>query len=278
MKIAFLGGGNMASALIGGLVNKGFDKSAISVIEMAPAARERLAGRFGVRVSTAPDAATQGAEVLVLAVKPQDMQSGLASMAGNVRGKLVISIAAGITIDALSRWLEGHRHIVRCMPNTPALIGAGVTGLYAPADVNETEKRNAETILRAVGEVVWVPEERLLDPVTAVSGSGPAYVFWFIEQLAASAVALGIPEAEAKTLALHTVLGAAKLAVSSQSSPSELRQQVTSKGGTTEAALRVFEEERLAERLQRAVKAASERAAELGVRLGQTQGSGRDKA
>ena len=268
MKIAFLGGGNMASALVGGLLAKGFDKNALSVIEMAPAARERLAEKFGVRVSTAPDAATQGAQVLVLAVKPQDMQSGLASMAGNVRGKLVISIAAGITIEALSRWLEGHRHIVRCMPNTPALVGAGITGLFGSPETSPEERQTAETILRAVGEVVWVPEERLLDPVTAVSASGPAYVFWFIEQLAASAVALGIAEAEARKLALHTVLGAAKLAVSSPYSPAELRQQVTSKGGTTEAALRVFAEENLGERLQRAVKAASDRAAELGVQLG----------
>src|SRR5438477_156817 len=123
MRIAFLGGGNMASALVGGLIARGFDKSSISVIEMMPAARERIAQKLGVRISTAPDAATQESEVLVLAVKPQDMQSGLASLGGTVRGKLVISIAAGITLEALSGWLDGHRRIVRCMPNTPALIG-----------------------------------------------------------------------------------------------------------------------------------------------------------
>jgi pyrroline-5-carboxylate reductase len=249
-------------------VAKGFARNAISVIEMAPAAREKLAEKLGVRVSTAPDAATQGSDVLVLAVKPQDMQSGLASLAGNVRGKLVISIAAGITIEALSRWLEGHRRIVRCMPNTPALVGAGITGLYASAEVNEVDRENTETILRAVGEVVWVPEERLLDPVTAVSASGPAYVFWFIEQLAAAAVELGIAEPEAKKLALHTVLGAAQLAAGSAESPETLRKNVTSKGGTTEAALNVFAQEQLAERFRRAVKAASDRAAELGVQLG----------
>jgi len=268
LKIAFLGGGNMASALIGGLVAKGFERGAISVIEMAPSAREKLAEKFGIRVSTAPDAATQGSDVLVLAVKPQDMQSGLASMAGSVRGKLVISVAAGVTIDALSRWLEGHRKIVRCMPNTPAFIGAGITGLFAPPEVDSPDRQKAEAIMGAVGEVVWVPEERLLDPVTAVSASGPAYVFWFIEQLAAAARELGIPEAEAGKLALHTVLGAAKLAAGSAESPEALRKNVTSKGGTTEAALRVFEEEGLAPRLRRAVKAASERATELGVQLG----------
>jgi pyrroline-5-carboxylate reductase len=271
MKIAFLGGGNMASALIGGLVAKGFDARSISVIEMSPAAREKLAEKFAVRVSTAPDAATQGSEVLVLAVKPQDMQSALASLAGSVRDKLVISIAAGITMDALSRWLEGHRKLVRCMPNTPALVGAGITGLYALPEVNQDERNRAETILGAVGEVVWVDEERLLDPVTAVSGSGPAYVFWFIEQLAASGEKLGLPRHTAIKLALHTVLGAAKLAVSSENSPSELRKQVTSKGGTTEAALRVFDEEKLAERLMRAIEAASRRGAELGVELGKTR-------
>ena len=272
MNIAFLGGGNMAAALIGGLVAKGFDPRAISVIEMSPAAREKLAARYPVRVSTAPDAATQGADTLVLAVKPQDMQSALASMSGSVRGKLVISIAAGITIDALSRWLEGHRKLVRCMPNTPALVGSGITGLFASPEVNESDRKLAQTILGAVGEVVWVGEERLLDPVTAVSASGPAYVFWFIEQLAASAVKLGIPAAEAKKLALHTVLGAAKLAVDSEFSPSELRKQVTSKGGTTEAALKVFDEEKLAERFHRAVDAASRRGAEMGEEFGKMSG------
>ncbi len=272
MNIAFLGGGNMAAALIGGLVAKGFDAHAISVIEMSPAAREKLAARYPVRISTAPDASTQGAEVLVLAVKPQDMQSALASMAGSVRGKLVVSIAAGITLDALSRWLGGHRKLVRCMPNTPALIGAGITGLYAPADVDQREREKAETILGAVGEVVWVDEERLLDPVTAVSASGPAYVFWLIEQLAASAVKLGIPGDDALKLAKQTVLGAAQLASGSPESPETLRRNVTSKGGTTEAALKVFEEEGLAERFSRAVEAASRRGAEMGREFGKADG------
>ena len=268
MKIAFLGGGNMAAALIGGLVAKGHDARAISVIELSPAAREKLAARYSVHVSTAPDAAVQSADTLVLAVKPQDMKAALASLASVVRGKLVISIAAGITLDTLSRWLGGHRKIVRCMPNTPALIGAGIAGLYASPDVEQHEKEKAESILRAVGEVVWVDEERLLDLVTAVSASGPAYVFWFIEQLAASAEKLGIPKQDALKLALQTVLGAAKLAASSDSPPSELRKNVTSKGGTTEAALNVFDEEKLAERFMKAVDAASRRGAELGKMSG----------
>lgn len=268
MKIAFLGGGNMAGALIGGLIAKGYASRDISVIELSAAAREKLAAQHGVRASAAPDAATLEAETLVLAVKPQDMKVALKSLAGSVQGKLVISIAAGVRIDALSRWLLGHRKLVRCMPNTPALIGAGITGLYAAPEVGAKERETAEEILRAVGEVVWLDEERLLDPVTAVSASGPAYVFWFIEQLAASAEALGLKKETALALALNTVLGAAKLAVSSGQAPQELRRQVTSKGGTTEAALKVFDEKRLAEGFARAIEAASRRGAQLGDELG----------
>jgi pyrroline-5-carboxylate reductase len=268
MKIAFLGGGNMASALIGGLVAKGFAARDIAVIELSPQAREKLAARWPVRVSTAPDAATQGSDTLVLAVKPQDMRAALASLSGFSKEKLVVSIAAGIPVAALSRWLGGHRKIVRCMPNTPALIGAGITGLYAPEEVQQGEREKAETILRAVGEVVWLPEERLLDPVTAVSASGPAYVFWFIEQLAAAGRKLGLGKETSVKLALHTVLGAARLAADSEEGPEALRRNVTSKGGTTEAALKVFDEERLAERFIRAVEAASRRGAEMGNELG----------
>ena len=268
MKIGFLGGGNMATALIGGLIAKGQDPRSIAVIEMAPVARERLAAKYPIHLSTAPDAAIQAAEVLVLAVKPQDMQKAIASISGFSREKLIVSVAAGITLKSLSRWLDGHRKIVRCMPNTPGLIGAGITGLFAAAEVSADERQKAEGILRAVGEVVWLAEERLLDPVTAVSASGPAYVFWFIEQLAAAAVKLGIPPADALKLAKQTVLGAARLASASEKDPSQLRQDVTSKGGTTEAALKVFDEEKLAERFMRAVEAASRRGAEMGREFG----------
>ena len=266
MKIAFLGGGNMATALIGGLVAKGADARAIAVIEVSPAARERLAARYPVQIVTAPDAAVQRAEVLVLAVKPQDAKAALATV--SLEKQLVISIAAGITLGSLSRWLGVHRKLVRCMPNTPALIGAGITAMYALPEVSAEDRRKAESILAAVGEVVWVGEERLLDPVTAVSGSGPAYVFWFIEQLAASGEKLGLAPDAARRLALHTVLGAAKLAAASDEPPAALRKNVTSKGGTTEAALKVFEEEKLAERFHRAIEAASARGAALGEELG----------
>ena len=266
MRIAFLGGGNMATALIGGLVARGTDARSIAVVEVSAAARERLGARYPVHVATAPDAAVQRAEVLVLAVKPQDARAALASV--SLDRQLVISIAAGLTLDALSRWLGGHRKLVRCMPNTPALIGAGIAALYALPEVNAEERSRAQSILAAVGEVVWVSEERLLDPVTAVSGSGPAYVFWFIEQLAESAARLGLPADVSRKLALHTVLGAAKLAASSGEPPAALRKNVTSKGGTTEAALKVFDDEKLAERFARALEAASRRASELGAELG----------
>lgn len=268
MKIAFLGGGNMAGALIGGLIAKGTDARALSVIEMSPAAREKLGARYPIHLSTAPDAQMQQADVLVLAVKPQDMKRALASISGFSKEKLIVSVAAGITIKTLMRWLDGHRKIVRCMPNTPALIGAGITGLFASPEVEKSERQRAETILSAVGEVVWMPEERLLDPVTAVSASGPAYVFWFIEQLAASAEQLGIPKDAALKLAKQTVLGAAQLASQSPESPETLRKNVTSKGGTTEAALKVFDEAKLAEHFARAVAAASKRGEEMGREFG----------
>ena len=266
MRIAFLGGGNMATALIGGLVSKGADARSIAVIEVSPAARERLGARYPVHIATAPDAALARSDVLVIAVKPQDAKSALASV--SVHRHLVISIAAGLTLDSLSRWLGGHRNLVRCMPNTPALIGAGIAGLYALPEVSAEDRNKAETIMQAAGEAVWVPEERLLDAVTAVSGSGPAYVFWFIEQLAASAEKLGLEKHTAMKLALHTVLGSAKLAASSSDSPATLRKNVTSKAGTTEAALNVFEQEKIAERFMRAVEAAERRAAELGKEQG----------
>ena len=244
MRIAFLGGGNMANALIGGLVAKGYEARDISVIEISPAAREKI-GAHGVRVGTAPDATTAKADTLLLAVKPQDARAALASIAASVGGKLV-----------------------RCMPNTPALVGAGIAGLYALPEVTAAERQRAQAILEAVGEVVWLRDERLLDCVTAVSGSGPAYVFWFIEQLAAYAEQAGIDRADALKLATHTVLGSAKLAAQSVEPPSQLRKNVTSKGGTTEAALRVFEEERLAERFAKALAAATRRGGELGDELG----------
>ena len=268
MRLAFIGGGNMANALIGGLLERGMKPGAISVVEPVAAARRKLAARFRIRASAAPDARTAAADTLLLAVKPQDMRAAAAPLAGSLRGKLVISIAAGIRLQDLSRWLGGHAKLVRCMPNTPALIGAGITGLYAPPGVSAAEKLRAGRILGAVGSVVWLQEEWLLDPVTAVSASGPAYVFWLIEQLAKSGEVLGLSAQVSIKLALQTALGAAMLASRSKEPPAVLRERVTSKGGTTEAALKVFEQERLAEKFRRAVAAASRRAGEMGDLLG----------
>ena len=268
MKIAFIGGGNMATALIGGLIAQGTKRGSLSVVELLPAARQKLVARCKVHASAAADARTASADTLVLAVKPQDMRAAAAPLAGVASGKLVISIAAGIRLADLSRWLGGNRRLIRCMPNTPALIGSGVSGLYALPGVSAAEKRRAERILGAVGKVIWVKEETLLDPVTAVSGSGPAYVFWFIEQLAIAGESLGLPAEDSRILALETVLGSARLAAHSKAPVAVLRERVTSKGGTTEAALKVFDEENLAERFKRAIEAAKRRGAELGEELG----------
>jgi pyrroline-5-carboxylate reductase len=218
-------------------------------------------------VASAPDAASDEADTLVLAVKPQDARAALTSIARRVHGKLVISIAAGLRLATVSCSLGGHRQLVRCMPNTPALVGAGIAGLYALPDVTAAERRRAEQVLAAVGEVVWVDDEALLDTVTAVSGSGPAYVFWLIEQLAAFAEQAGIGRPEALKLATHTVLGSAKLAAQSGEPPAALRAKVTSKGGTTEAALKVFDQEQLVQRFARALQAATLRGGELGEEL-----------
>ena len=268
MKIAFVGGGNMAGALIGGLLAKGFAASDLSVIEVIPQARENLSSRYKVHVSDSADTRTFGADTIVLAVKPQDMRSAVASLKGKLDAQLVISIAAGIRLEDLSRWLGGYTKLVRVMPNTPALVGAGISGLYAGADVSADERSRAESILNAVGKTVWVGEESLIDPVTAVSGSGPAYVFYFIESLEKAGVELGLTPEAARTLAIQTFVGASRLAAESTEPPGTLRERVTSKGGTTEAALKVFAADDLAGRIGKALRAASDRGAELGRILG----------
>jgi pyrroline-5-carboxylate reductase len=268
MKIVFLGGGNMAAALIGGMLERGFAPAELVVVELGKERREWLAQRYGVAVA-ADAGVVSGADVLVLAVKPQQMREALAPLAAGGLGRtLVISVAAGLRIADLSRWLGGHPLVARAMPNTPALIGAGVTGMYAPPAVDAVGRELAGRILAAVGSVVWVVDEARMDSVTAVSGSGPAYVFHFIEALEAAAVSRGFDAATARRLALDTVLGAARLAASSEDSPGVLREKVTSKGGTTAAALAVFSEGDLVGLVGRAVAAAEARGRELGDELG----------
>lgn len=268
MNITFLGGGNMAAALIGGLVNKGFAGSAMQVVDLQAENRERLAQRFGVRAVEALDDAALACDVLVLAVKPQQMRAALAPLAGRLGGQLVVSIAAGLRVADLSRWLGGHRRLVRCMPNTPALIGAGVTGLFADPAVDGAGRDAAERVLSAVGSTVWIADEAQMDAVTAISGSGPAYVFHFIEALQAAGSGFGFDEATARKLAIDTVLGAARLAADSPEPAALLRERVTSKGGTTEAALNSLAAAGWHDALVAAVRAAEARGRELGDQLG----------
>jgi len=267
MNVVFIGGGNMADALIGGMLKNGFAPGQLRAVEVDGAARRRLADKYRIECYDEPRKALRPGDVVVFAVKPQQMKEAARFSGLKDNAHLVISIAAGITLDTLSRWLGGYARMVRAMPNTPALIGAGVAGLYAQAGVSEAERKQADAILGAVGGTVWIEDEALMDAVTAVSGSGPAYVFWFIEQLAAAGESLGLAKETSRTLAIETVLGAARLAAQSADSPSVLRERVTSKGGTTEAALKAFEEQKLAERFLRAVEAARDRGAELGGQL-----------
>jgi pyrroline-5-carboxylate reductase len=272
MKIGFLGGGNMATALIGGMLERGFDAEDIRVVEPEASARERLETRFGVDAMAAPDARILTGDVLVLAVKPQQMKTALAPLAGALRGVLAISIAAGLRLAELGRWLgtagAPHSRLVRCMPNTPALIGAGITGMYAAREVDAAGRALAEKILSAVGGVAWVDDEARLDAVTGISGSGPAYVFHFIEALETAGRAQGFDATTARRLAVDTVLGAAQLAACSDDSPAALRERVTSRGGTTAAALAHLAAAGWHDALVGAAMAASARSRELGEQFG----------
>ncbi|KAF7598791.1 MAG: pyrroline-5-carboxylate reductase [Candidatus Dactylopiibacterium carminicum] len=267
MKITFLGGGNMASALIGGLVQQGFAAADIQVVELQEAGRERLRQQFGVQALATLDDSALACEVLVLAVKPQQMHEALTPLQGRLATQLVLSIAAGLRVADLSRWLGGYARVVRAMPNTPALIGQGVTGLYAAPAVSETERAAVARVLGAVGSSVWVEAETQLDAVTALSGSGPAYVFHFIEALEAGGTALGLAPQVARQLAIETLVGASALAAHSTESPGVLRERVTSKGGTTAAALQVLGEGDMQGLVARALQAAARRSAELGDEL-----------
>jgi pyrroline-5-carboxylate reductase len=268
VNITFIGGGNMARAIIGGLLSKGYTADAISVVEVIPEARERLQRELRVGCFGSPGEAAPLGELLVMAVKPQQMRAAAAQVAPHLSGQLVVSIAAGTRLTDLSRWLGGHRLLVRCMPNTPALIGAGVTAVYAAPEVSQAQRASAAQVLEAVGMVLWVENEDLLDPVTAVSGSGPAYVYYFIEAMQLAAVELRLSPEQARTLSLQTFLGAARLAAASPEQVSVLRERVTSKGGTTEAALASMTADHVREAIVRAIRAASARGRQLGEELG----------
>ena len=268
--LAFIGGGNMARSLIGGLSRRGFDTSRIRVAEPVAELRQALVADFGVQGFELGPPAVAGAGLWLLAVKPQAMRAACEPLAGPAQAArpLVVSIAAGIPVARIQQWLGGELPVVRCMPNTPALLGAGVTGLYAAPQVDAAGRQRAEQLLASAGATVWVAGESLVDAVTAVSGSGPAYAFLLAEAMEAAAVAEGLPAADARSLVVHTLLGAGRMLAESGQAPAELRRQVTSPGGTTQAAIETFQAGGLDTLVARAVHAARQRAAELATGAG----------
>lgn len=268
--IGFIGAGNMARSLAGGLLADRYDRNAIVLSDPDPERRSELAAALGLSVVEDNGQIAQRADVLVFAVKPQVLRAIAERLRATVqqRRPLIVSIAAGIRSADLERWLGGNLAVVRVMPNTPALVGAGAAGLYANARVTQAQRDQAEGILRAVGVTVWLADETLMDAVTAVSGSGPAYFFLAIEALEHAAVKCGIEPGAARLLAVQTAFGAAKMALESNEDPGLLRGRVTSPGGTTERALRVFHDGDFVGLFDRAVRAALERGRELAEQLG----------
>ncbi|MBC7803005.1 MAG: pyrroline-5-carboxylate reductase [Candidatus Parcubacteria bacterium] len=264
MSVVFIGGGNMADALIGGLLKSSLSAGQVRAVEVDGAARRRLSDKYRIETSAASRGTIRQGEIVVFAVKPQQMKEAARFSGIRDNANLVISVAAGVTLASLSRWLGGTTRIIRAMPNTPALIGEGIAGLYAAPGFAESDMRQAEAILGAVGATVRIDEEDQMNAVTAVSASGPAYVFYFIEAYEEAAKQLGLPAEAARKLALHTFAGAAKLAASSPDPVAVLRERVTSKGGTTEAALSSMAADGVKEAIVRAIHAANERGRELG--------------
>lgn len=267
MKIAFIGGGNMARAMIGGLRENGSAMADIHVIDPDSDKRTKLAQEFGVTTGDSlPGAAN--ADAILLAVKPQQMRDVCIFLGSLLHKQLVVSIAAGLRTEDLSRWLGGYQYIVRVMPNTPAQIRAGISALYAMPAVTAAQHGQAETVLKAVGEVVWLEDEVQMDAVTAISGSGPAYVFYFMEAMLQAASELGLSSDQARALCMQTFAGASALAAESAEPPAELRDRVTSRGGTTERALQTMEAAGVKSAIVKAAKAAAEKSRELGDQLG----------
>lgn len=268
--LSFIGAGNMARSLIGGLIADGWPAERIRATDPDPDQRASLAARFGIDLGDDNRAAVATADIVVLAVKPQVMHTVAQEIAAAVlaRRPLVVSIAAGIRATDLDRWLGGNAAIVRCMPNTPAMVQSGATALFANPRVSTEQRDRAESVLRAVGLTLWLEREELMDAVTALSGSGPAYFFLIMESLQAAGERLGLSAETARLLALQTAFGAAKMALESPEDAATLRQRVTSPGGTTERALQVLEDGGLRELMARALTAARDRARELADQLG----------
>jgi pyrroline-5-carboxylate reductase len=271
--ITFIGGGNMATALIGGMLARGGQGTDYRIVEPAAEQRRRLATRFpGAELLPEITAdAVRGTQLIVLAVKPQQMRDAARALAPHLAPEarpVVLTIAAGIRLADLARWLGTGARLVRAMPNTPALIGRGISGIYAGPDIDAADRALAAAVLEAAGELIWVDNERMLDAVTGVSGSGPAYVFYFLEACEDAARTLGFTAADARRLAYATFAGAVALAQQSEAPPATLRAQVTSKGGTTERAVAVMEAGAVKAKIIDAVMAAAQRAEELGDALG----------
>lgn len=265
--IAFIGGGNMASAIIGGLIRRGLPAARIQVVEPYEAARERLRQDFGVAASPAADEALAQAGLVVWAVKPQTFREAAQPARAHVRQALHLSVAAGIRSDSIAGWL-GTERIVRAMPNTPALVGKGMTGLFARAAVSGEDRQRVEEVIATTGEQLWVQEEAHLDAVTALSGSGPAYVFYFLEAMVQAGQEMGLSAEQARRLGIATFAGASQLAADSPEPLEVLRERVTSKGGTTYAALTSMEQNQVKSHFVAALHAAGRRAAELGDEFG----------
>ena len=274
MKICFVGGGNMASALIGGLLKNNFGVDQLRVVEINLDNRNQLKSKFSVPVTDQVAQGIAGSNVIVLAVKPQQLQSVACEIAPLLNGQLLLSIAAGIRSADIARWAQCSK-LVRAMPNTPALIQSGITGLYALPEVSPAQCETAQTIMAAVGETLWLADETLMDALTAISGSGPAYVFYFIEAMQQAAVELGLSATDARSLACQTFLGASKLAAYSLEDVHELRARVTSKNGTTERALLSMENDHVQQHIINAVYAAAARSKEMGIELSVANKSGK---
>ncbi|MNE04750.1 Pyrroline-5-carboxylate reductase [compost metagenome] len=267
-RIAFIGAGNMAASLIGGLRAQGLEASQIRASDPGAEQRAKVSAEHGIELFADNAQAIEGADVVVLAVKPQAMKAVCEALRPSLTPEqLVVSIAAGITCASMNNWL-GAQPIVRCMPNTPALLRQGVSGLYATAQVSPAQRQQAEQLLSAVGIALWLDEEQQLDAVTAVSGSGPAYFFLLIEAMTAAGEKLGLPHETAARLTLQTALGAAHMAVSSDVDAAELRRRVTSPAGTTEAAIKSFQAGGFEALVEKALGAAAHRSAEMAEQLG----------
>ncbi len=270
-RIGFIGGGNMASSLIGGLIADGIPPEQITVAEPNEERRATLRAHFAINVVETGAALLASTDVIILAVKPQVIHEVCSAMSAQLKGHspLFISVAAGIQVKDINRWLGGEQAIVRTMPNTPALIRTGATGLFANAQVSKEQHELAESILRAVGVTVWVEKEDEIDIVTALSGSGPAYFFLIIELMQQSAQKLGLNEESSRLLALQTAFGATKMALESSDDCAILRHKVTSPGGTTERAIGIMLDNKLDETIDKALTGARDRARELAEQLGQ---------